>query len=398
MHVNIRNALPSDVAAILYLAQAIGRPVSSDDVLTWMSIDPLSLFVAEVDGPPPQKRGVVGFCCAAKLNEDSGYLSLYMVQESFRGRGNRNSVVERSKRLPRTEEHRAESGSRHAGEVQAEGGFHQVDDYAVLIGECFGESGPESIQWPAMVEIATFTDGALTLGTEKGEREAVDEAFCSKCTAIQCCKPRDHHGNSNGAYGFNSEPVAVRKLFCESSGVKISNGTNTNSSRDLSRNVMTSPKICENWENKSVWNAEEIVARVVAYDRSLHNRDRSQLIRRTFFWSSCTTKVALMSGKIVGYGCLRRVITGHWMISPLYADNEVVAEAILFHLLQGFDFSNPKKGVKIYSIDQNFACTLLLKKFGFREWQTLYTAFTKHCVKLNISKIYALHSIMCGLE
>ncbi|GIY45757.1 n-acetyltransferase domain-containing protein [Caerostris darwini] len=235
-------------------------------------------------------------------------------------------------------------------------------------------------------------------GKEKGEQEVVDEAFCSKCTAIQCCKPRDPHENSFGAYDLNLEPVAVRKLFYECSDVKISNGTNTNSSSDLSRNGMNSLKICENCENRSVWNAEEITARVVAYDRSLHNRDRSQLIRHTFSWSSCTTKVALMSGKVVGYGCLRRVITGHWMISPLYADNEVVAEAILFHLLQGFDFSNKKKGVKIHSIDKNFACTKLLKKFGFREWQTLYTAFTKHCVELNISKIYALHSIACSLE
>ncbi|GBM08270.1 hypothetical protein AVEN_82949-1 [Araneus ventricosus] len=139
---------------------------------------------------------------------------------------------------------------------------------------------------------------------------------------------------------------------------------------------------------------EDIISKVEAYDRSLRHIDLSPVIREMFFWRSCKASIALSSGKVVGFGCLRPVVTGHWVVSPLYSDTESVAEVILTDLLHGFDFSQMSEGIWARFPEKNTACVRLLTKFGFKDTSFNFgTRFNKRLVNQDISKIYSYYSM-----
>ncbi|CAL1266664.1 unnamed protein product [Larinioides sclopetarius] len=358
-------------------------------------------------------------------------MGLYVVLEEYRGRGI-------GLKLWKTAiEH---LGDRNIGvhgdpsnfkKYREKEGFCHVEDYAILYYDCFGGFASTDIILHSDIEVATYFEGYLIgyskklcidtcsfeehkthieLSKTKGgskttfaEREPMvnvknfeqfsfneeqynvgkisgaehaDESLPSSLTISNSPMHTEHDGISNVEHQLHSN-IYIRKGF--------------NEFEDTSLNLMSL-----NTKNNS--KSEEILSAVFAFDKLLHKRDRSLILRQTFSWSSCRSKVALLQGKVIGYACLRHVVTEHWIISPFYADTEDIAEMLLYELLQEFDFSQAPKGIQIRFPDKNIGCKRLVEKFGFRKNATrILTGFTKQCMSIDTSKVYSFHStVFCS--
>lgn len=123
------------------------------------------------------------------------------------------------------------------------------------------------------------------------------------------------------------------------------------------------------------------------------NRERSFLVRQTFSWKSCRTKIAISNDStVVGYGCIRRCIDNRWIVSPLYADSPEIAGLLLREMLRDFDFSGAPEGILLGFLDKNSRWTDILKRIGFQDAEWCYFAgFTKECIQLDTT--YSLHTM-----
>ncbi|GFQ84595.1 n-acetyltransferase domain-containing protein [Trichonephila clavata] len=419
MESTIRNATPMDLPSILELVKSVNRMVGSDEIQSWMLKDPQALFLAEISNQTDARKELAGLCCGTILDSDLGFMGLYMVKEDMRGKG------VGFKLWKATKEH---IGDRNIGvcgkmdyivKYREKEGFEHIQDYVIKYYECFGDCMPTGIAWPSEVSVATFFDGKLfnyrkncdnvilvnNSNEIAGKRDDSAEAESIGSVRIETlldektgkiCFDKVQTLQSSSVvfrqnYNFESVDGAKEKKLIKSvneaefSDIRTSiQNTSANQASDISGICLI---------------AEEILSKVVQYDKSLHSRDRSMEVRQIFALSSCKSSVALVSGQVVGYGCLRPVLTGHWIISPLYSDSESIAETILFDLLQGFDFGKVPEGVVTRLPDKNIFAENLFHKFGFSEIENehIVTSFTKRPVKRDISRIYSFHStVFCS--
>lgn len=140
---------------------------------------------------------------------------------------------------------------------------------------------------------------------------------------------------------------------------------------------------------------DELLNKVVDYDGRWRNRECSFIVRQSFSWRSCRTKIAIASDEtVVGYGCIRKCISDRWILSPLYADTLEIAEHLLRELLQDFDFSEASEGILLYFPDKNARWKDLLKRYGFQDtgWDAFY-GFTEEGIGYDTDRIYSFRSI-----
>ncbi|GBM34749.1 hypothetical protein AVEN_208907-1 [Araneus ventricosus] len=424
METKIRNATQLDLPSLLDFARSVGRFLCADEIRTWLQVDPEALFVAEAfpDGK------LIGSCCGTRLTPELGFMGLYVVLEEYRGKGIGLKLWRAAK------EH---LGDRNIGvrgdpvnfkKYTEKDGFCHVEDYAILYYECFGDSVPRNTISSSDSEVATFFEGYLIGCCKKLCNDAISadelEAHngsrkrenCSKTTSadmnitksVECpvkssvAIEQYNEGKSSGAeYADESLPSSFTiddaSVHDGLSNVEHQIKSNICMRRGLNE-FQDIPFNSMNLTVKENSKAEEILSAVFDFDKSLHNRDRSLIVQQTFSWSSCRSKVAVMGSKVVGYACLRHVVTEHWIISPFYADTEDNAEMLLFELLHEFDFSQAPKGIQIRFPDKNIACKKLVEKFGFREKATrILTGFTKRRINIDTSKVYSFHStVFCS--
>ncbi|GIY28553.1 n-acetyltransferase domain-containing protein [Caerostris darwini] len=424
MEVAVRNATQSDLSSVLEMAKSVGRYICIEELQTFMRIDPECLFMAE-----SSENTIVGTCCATILAPDLGFMGLYIVTPDNRGRGIGLRLWKTAKK---------HLGDRNIGlrgdeinfKVYSEkDNFHFVEDYRILYFECFGDSLPTSIsELPPQIEVVTFLEGKL-VDSLNGKAEVPGKSPNEK---YQTTKLDDNpnyfcsnslNRNDEGTIFINvdkdplvttkedkvnlEEPVKTCDLslepvkkdefeesvcghFCDNNRSTDKTNLPQNKNQDSISSVY-----------HGVSYAETILSEVVAYDKSLHRRDRSLVLRETFSWPSCLSKVAMgANGKVVGFACLRPVVTGHWLLSPFYADSEAVAEVLIFNLLLAFDFSVAPRGIQIRIPDKNTTCKNLIERFGFKkstEDIQIRTGFTKKCAGLDVSKVYSFHStVFCS--
>ncbi|KAF8773050.1 uncharacterized protein LOC129985156 isoform X2 [Argiope bruennichi] len=421
METKIRNATLSDLPILLNFARTVGRFICADEIRTWLLVDPEALFVAETH--PDGK--LIGSCCGTRLTPELGFMGLYVVLEEYRGKGIGFQLWKAAK------EH---LGNRNIGvhgdpvnfkKYTEKEGFCHVEDYAIVYYECYNDSISTNVVSIPDIKIATYFEGycigcSNSIGsvddstTHKGSREEENDSkkTCAKLNAMKIVQSLEKSSLAEEQY--NSDEISGIEYIDEPHpSSAIIEGASTNSAHEELSNVKNKIKpniemrkslkeIPFNLMNLNVvenTKAEEILSQVVAFDKSVNNRDRSFVVRQTFSWASCRSKVALLEGKVVGYACLRHVVTEHWIISPFYADTEDVAEILLFELLQGFNFSQAPKGITVRFPDKNIACKRLVEKFGFKEKAIrILTGFTKRCVNIDTSKVYSFHSTVFCCE
>ncbi|PRD31695.1 UNVERIFIED_CONTAM: hypothetical protein NCL1_22840 [Trichonephila clavipes] len=420
MESTIRSATPTDLHSILELVKSVNRMVGLDEIQAWMLKDPQALFVAETSLQTGARKELVGLCCGTILDSDLGFMGLYMVKEDMRGKG------VGFKLWKATKEHIGDRNIGVCGKMEnfvkyrEKEGFEHVQDYVIKYYECFGDAMPTGIAWPPEVSVATFFDGKLfnhwkncgdvivvnNLNEIAGKRRDYAEAESIRSVRIgTLLDERTGKRCIDKTQTLQFSSVALPQTYDFKSvdgaeGKKLLNSVKETEFSDIHTSIQNTPTHQTSDISGICQSAEEIMTKVVEYDKSLHSRDRSIEVRQTFALSSCKSSVALVAGQVVGYGCLRPVLTGHWIISPLYADSESVAGTILFDLLQGFDFGKVPEGVVIRLPDKNITAESLFHKFGFSEIENehIVMGFTKRPVKRDISRIYSFHSTVFCCE
>ncbi|CAG2106228.1 unnamed protein product [Medioppia subpectinata] len=100
--------------------------------------------------------------------------------------------------------------------------------------------------------------------------------------------------------------------------------------QNLSKTINDNTRVEElNKENK------HLLAKIIEYDSKVHKEKREKLLTSSLTKPDYTTFVAIddMSGHLVGFGCIRLHNGGKGMIGPLYADNDTIAEVLVYNLI-----------------------------------------------------------------
>ncbi|GBN01233.1 hypothetical protein AVEN_86102-1 [Araneus ventricosus] len=126
---------------------------------------------------------------------------------------------------------------------------------------------------------------------------------------------------------------------------------------------------------------------VLTYDRSLIGYERKSIIE-----ASCNEKdgsqtlVAMKDGRCVGFGSIKLTILGLGRVSPLYADDASVAEAMVKRLIPTLPEA---KGFTIVTISSNILGNMMLEKFQIPVHDNIYRLYKKEKVKVDTNKVFA---------
>lgn len=141
-----------------------------------------------------------------------------------------------------------------------------------------------------------------------------------------------------------------------------------------------------------------LLPHVIRFDSTLHSYDRSKIVALALKENGARTRVALQGDKVLGYGCLKPNLQGLWMVTPLYAQNELVARRILIDLLKSLDEEELISGVVLKSPSDNPSAVSLLKSLGFqRQTYSLKRCYTQEVFEIHTKYIFAFHtSVFCS--
>ena len=95
---------------------------------------------------------------------------------------------------------------------------------------------------------------------------------------------------------------------------------------------------------------------------------------------------------VVGYGCFRTNNAGKAMAGPLYADNDAVAEFIIYQIVKSFPIAETN-GLLYMTLDSNPGGIRIAEKLGLQKHEELPRFFTKFAYDSALwSKVYCIHS------
>ena len=145
---------------------------------------------------------------------------------------------------------------------------------------------------------------------------------------------------------------------------------------------------------------------ICLYDESVTRVDRSLLLKETFKEADSVALVALETeqrvvgsprslatadSRVLGYICIRTNNVGKGMVGPLYADNDAVAELLLFKGISKLEAA--KNGLLFMSLDANPGGDRIATKMALKpQEESLPRFFTKFIPEADLRRIYCIHS------
>lgn len=136
---------------------------------------------------------------------------------------------------------------------------------------------------------------------------------------------------------------------------------------------------------------EKLNPRIAIYDEKVVNYNRAKLLGNIFQEQDSLTMAAIDrdNGSLVGYGCFRKNNIDTAMAGPIYADNDGVAELIVYNLIENFHLSK-EKGLNMMIPDSNPGALRIAQKVGATKHEELPRFFTKSIPKANFDRIYCI--------
>ena len=125
---------------------------------------------------------------------------------------------------------------------------------------------------------------------------------------------------------------------------------------------------------------------VADYDKSIHVVNRKEFVTNWVSSKSAICFVARKQGKITGYGVARQY-HADFRITPLFADNDSTAKALLVHLLTAIPV-NYEVGVVIP--DRHTSITDFLQMYGLSFIYYMHRMYTKSDKEMKTENVYAL--------
>ncbi|GFQ90605.1 acetyltransf_18 domain-containing protein [Trichonephila clavata] len=131
---------------------------------------------------------------------------------------------------------------------------------------------------------------------------------------------------------------------------------------------------------------ECLLPSIVQYDASVVGHTRELILRLSCHEEDSRTFAAFRNGVCIGFGSIKRSCLGAGRVGPLYAEDPVVAEALLKKLIESYPNRN---GLAISTPSSNIPNNAILQKLGNAKTETCLRIYRKQKVNVNASKIYA---------
>lgn len=139
-----------------------------------------------------------------------------------------------------------------------------------------------------------------------------------------------------------------------------------------------------------------LVQCVIKYDASIHNYDRSGIVKATVSEVDTITVMAVKRTndcKTTGYACMKKSLQGHWLLAPVYADDYESAYLLIYSLLNSLTDNEQREGVVAKLISSNSEAAKVFFQFGMkRSNYQLKRLFTKEIFPIPENNIFALQS------
>ncbi|GFY59668.1 acetyltransf_18 domain-containing protein [Trichonephila inaurata madagascariensis] len=103
-------------------------------------------------------------------------------------------------------------------------------------------------------------------------------------------------------------------------------------------NVLSNKDLPDNIEIEPF--QKNLLPSIVQYDASVVGFERAQMLELSCQEKDSETFVAFRNGACIGYGSIKRSCLGAGRVSPLFADDPTVAEALLKKLLESYPNRN----------------------------------------------------------
>jgi len=139
---------------------------------------------------------------------------------------------------------------------------------------------------------------------------------------------------------------------------------------------------------------QTIIEQIIEYDTQVHGYSRAKLLPHVFSEEDTVALVAIdeYDGKVVGYGCFRTNNINKAMAGPLYANNDAVAELIVYEIIKAFPIVE-KNGLLYMTLDSNPGGIRIAEKLGLHKHEELPRFFTKYAYDHALwNRVYCIHS------
>ncbi|XP_054164317.1 uncharacterized protein LOC128962023 [Oppia nitens] len=140
---------------------------------------------------------------------------------------------------------------------------------------------------------------------------------------------------------------------------------------------------------------DQLVERVVDYDnRGVHRYSRSRLLPGVFREPDSVALVAVdeYDDQVVGYGCMRTNNIGKAMAGPVYANNDALAELLVYSLIDRFPTAQTR-GLLFMTLDSNPGGIRIADKLGLGKQEQLPRFFNKFVyTDAQWDRVYCIHS------
>ncbi|KHJ79900.1 hypothetical protein OESDEN_20439 [Oesophagostomum dentatum] len=136
------------------------------------------------------------------------------------------------------------------------------------------------------------------------------------------------------------------------------------------------------------------LAKLLAYDASISHRNRGKFLYNFITKCKCYCKVALdPSGEIVGYCNIRVAYANFLAVSPLYADNEAIAQTLFAGVLSMIKDIKKYRFIEIHYPEFNKEAQRLCEFVGGGHTHAqpyLQCAFTKKVLPVDEAKVFGI--------
>lgn len=140
---------------------------------------------------------------------------------------------------------------------------------------------------------------------------------------------------------------------------------------------------------------DELIKRAVAeYDSRVLGFHRGRLLPIVCLEKDSVTVVATKShdDSVCGYGNIKENIKGNALVGPLFADDNCIAEVILYHLVKNFPFAE-SKGVTLMTVDCNQESLEMVERLGFKREPGTARLYRSEEVEVQFNKVFAQHNL-----
>ncbi|GFT26814.1 integrase catalytic domain-containing protein [Nephila pilipes] len=150
-------------------------------------------------------------------------------------------------------------------------------------------------------------------------------------------------------------------------------------------NVLSKNGLSKNIEIETY--QEYLLPSIVQYDATIAGFERRPILELNCKEKDSQTLVAFKNGTCIGYGSIKRSCLGAGRVGPLFADDPVVAEALLKKLLESFP---DRKRFAMMTLRDNITANSFIRKLGNPEIITCVRIYSKEKIKVDTNRIFAL--------